>query len=687
MADNGHAADPDKNTRQRAAQLAELLSYHLHRYHVLDTPEIPDAEYDQLFDELVSLEEAFSSLRTADSPTQRVGAPPRKEFEKVEHVRPMLSLDKTTTESEVAAWMERCRGRLPEGETLTFTCEPKIDGVAVALIYENGVLALAATRGDGSVGENILANVQTIGAIPLKLTGNDLPERLEVRGEIYMPLDNFRQFNEQAAAKGEKPLINPRNGAAGSLRQLDSSITAARPLTMFCYSLGWQQGQWQPQTHMDVIAQFARWGLRTSAEVTAVDDLEQCMDYIHGLLARRADLGYEIDGAVIKVNDLAQQEILGAVTRKPRWAVAYKFPAEEASSVVERVEFQVGRTGAITPVARLQPTFVGGVTVTNATLHNMDEIERLDLHVGDRVIIRRAGDVIPQVAAVIIEQRPKDALPVAAPQLCPACGSAIAKSGDEVVVRCMASRDLCPAQLKEGLNHFVSRLAMDVDGLGEKLIEQLVDVGLVKNAADLFRLEKEQLLAIERMGEKSAGNVLAALSDARSTTLARFIYSLGIREVGEATALALALYFADIDGLMAADTEALEMVPDVGPVVAKSIHGFFAQPATRTLVADLVALGVSWPEVAKRDYAQLPLTGETWVLTGTLQRFSRNEAKAKLVALGAKVAGSVSAKTTALVAGPGAGSKLDKAQALGLRVLTEEDLIELLLGYEVDTNA
>ena len=676
---------PSQVDIERASELREQVAYHLHRYHVLDSPEIADTEFDVLFDELVALEQAHPTLQTATSPTQRVGAPPLNQFEKVQHVRPMLSLDKATTRDELEQWMRRCRNRLGDAE-ITFTCEPKIDGVAVALVFEHGELTLAATRGDGKEGENILANVRTIGAVPLTLETSApgairVPSMVEVRGEIYMPVKRFEAFNAQALARGDKPMVNPRNGAAGSLRQLDSKITANRPLTMYCYSLGGVKGEWQPKTQDEVLRVFAGWGLRTNPALEVVDNLDDCLGYIDRLEARRDTLDYEIDGVVIKVNDLRQQQRLGSVTRKPRWAIAYKFAAQEATSVVEDVDFQVGRTGAITPVARLQPTFVGGVTVTNATLHNMDEIARMDLHVGDRVMIRRAGDVIPQIASVISGQRPADARRIDLPKGCPSCGSSILRQGEEVVVRCSATRDFCPAQRKEGLKHFVSKLALDVDGLGDKLIDQLVDGGLVANSADLFALTHQQLAALERMGAKSADKLLAALEAAKQTTLPRFIYALGIREVGEATAAALAHHFGDIEPLYHADAQALEAVSDVGPIVAQSIVEFFNQSDQRKLVLTLRQAGVHWPSIDVVSVEDLPLGGQTWVLTGTLDALSRTAAKQKLTELGAKVAGSVSAKTTVLVAGPGAGSKLEKAQSLGIDILTEAEFIALLTQY------
>lgn len=671
------------STQARIAALRETLNYHIHRYHVLDQPEIADGEYDALYDELVELEGAHPDLVTPDSPSQRVGAAPLSAFQQVTHEVSMLSLDKCTTAEALDDWMTRCRSRLVAAEDLSFTCEPKIDGVAVALLYEDGLLTRAATRGDGQVGEDITANVRTIKSIPLRLTGSGYPLRFEVRGEIYIPLKDFDQYNEQMLAQDGKPLINPRNGAAGSLRQLDSKITAARPLTMFCYSLGWSDGSWQPASQVEVIAQFANWGLRINPLMAEMHNLDACVDYIEQIHAQRSDLGYDIDGIVIKVNRLDHQKELGAVTRKPRWAIAFKYPAQEATTKVENVEFQVGRTGAITPVARLTPVFVGGVTVSNATLHNMDEVSRLDLRIGDSVMIRRAGDVIPQVASVIASQRPADAEPVILPTHCPACGSVIARSGDEAVARCSASHHVCPAQRKEGLKHFASRLAMDIDGLGDKLVEQLVDQSLVTTAADLYRLSPEDLISMERMGQKSAQNLVSAIAQSQSTTLAKFIYALGIREVGEATAAALAHYFGDLDDLQNAPLEALESVDDVGPIVASRIVAFFEDADNVAVMRDLIAMGVHWPAVDKTEQ-ELALKGQTWVLTGTLERLTRQQAKTYLVAMGAKVAGSVSAKTHQVVAGPGAGSKLEKATALDIPVMDEAAFIAYLRDRGVE---
>ena len=662
--------------RTRIEALRARVRHHDHRYYVLDDPEISDADYDALYDELVALEAAHPAYAAADSPTQRVGGAPLGEFATVRHEVPMLSLDKCTSLAELEDWSQRCRNQLSPDEPLQFTCEPKIDGVAVALVYQDGALQLAATRGDGQTGEDITANVRTIGAIPLRLDAPDVPARLEVRGEIYMPLAAFDAYNARARIDGLKMLVNPRNGAAGSLRQLDPRITAQRPLTMFCYGIGLVDGDWRPGSQMGVLEQLQRWGFRVNPQTRVLDDIASCEAYLDDLLARRGRLGYAIDGAVIKVNALDQQRRLGAVTRKPRWAMAFKYAAEEATTRLLAVEFQVGRTGAVTPVARLEPVFVGGVTVSNATLHNMDEVARLDLHVGDTVLMRRAGDVIPQIMAVIPGSRPADARPVTQPERCPSCGSPIVRPADEAVARCAAGPLSCPAQLKEGLKHFASRLALDIEGLGDKLVEQLVDRGLVREPADLYRLTVEQLVELERMGSRSAEKLLAALTRSRATTLARFIYALGIREVGEATAQALAVHFGDLEALMTATIETLEQVPDVGPIVAGQLHDYFQDPERRRAIDDLLAVGVHWP-APDAGPASGPLDGQTWVLTGSLESMARDDAKARLRRLGAKVVDSVSRNTTQLVAGPGAGSKLDKALALGVPVMSEAELLAL----------
>jgi len=662
----------------RVAQLRQQLNHHLHRYHVLDAPEIADAEYDALFDELVAIETQYPALYSDASPTQRVGAPALEQFEKVQHARPMLSLDKATTPEELEQWMQRCRSRLAADDELSFTCEPKIDGVAVALIYEQGELTLAATRGDGNEGENISANVRTIGSIPLKLQG-DVPPKLEVRGEIYIPLEQFDRFNAAALSRGEKPMVNPRNGAAGSLRQLDSKITAARPLTMYCYSLGGSEGDWQPESQQQVLETFAQWGLRTNPALELVADLGQCLDYIQRLEARRDALGYEIDGVVIKVNSLRQQQVLGAVTRKPRWAIAYKFAAQEATSVVEQVDFQVGRTGAITPVARLQPTFVGGVTVTNVTLHNRDEIERLGVRPGDRVVVQRAGDVIPQVVENLTRDEDRPAF--AFPDHCPECCSEAVSEEGEVDVRCTGGL-ICKAQQFERLKHFVSRVALDIEGLGERTIADFLERGwLDKGPGDIFRLKNREadILALEGWKEKSVENLLASIEAKREPDAARLLFGLGIRHVGAVTARDLLKNFYTLPALReaaqsarAGDEEAaaaLTSIDGIGPAVMEALGDFFHEPHNVTVWEDILT-EVSPPEYVV-ETTQSAVSGKTVVFTGKLETMSRDEAKAQAERLGAKASGSVSPKTDLLVAGPGAGSKLKKAAELGIEVIDE----------------
>ena len=672
-----------KSPAQEIAELRESVRYHLHRYHVLDDPELADAEFDALFDRLVALEKEHPHLVTPDSPTQRVGAEPSARFAAVAHELPMLSLDKCASEEEFIDWEARCRTRVGYEGELEFTCEPKIDGVAVSLIYENGMLVRGATRGDGSNGEDITANVRTVPTVPLRLLGDGYPQMLEVRGEIYMPLAGFRAFNETAARTGERLLVNPRNAAAGSLRQLDPKLTASRPLSMYCYSAG-LRSDWEPETQWQVLEAFRDWGLRVNESVVRVDGVKACLEYVRRLLGERADLGYDVDGVVVKVNDFAMQNALGNVTRRPRWAVAYKYPAEEATTVLKDVDFQVGRTGAITPVAKLEPVFVGGATVSNATLHNMDEVERLDLRLGDTVMVHRAGDVIPQVTKVIEPNRPEAARSVAMPERCPACGTPIERPEGEAVARCPAGLT-CPAQRKESLKHFASRLAMDIEGLGDKLVEQLVERGMVKDPADLYGLDADALESLDRMGPKSATNLIDALSASKHTTFARFIYSLGIREVGETTAANLANHFRRLDELRDASEEALNEVPDVGPIVASRIRSFFDDAHNQGVVDRLIAQGIDWP--APAEPARSPLAGETWVLTGTLAAMTRNEAKARLVKLGAKVTGSVSASTTRVVAGPGAGSKEQKAKELKIPVMDETGFVAVLEKHEaIDHN-
>lgn len=657
-------------------KLRRSVEYHNYRYHVLDDPEISDAEFDALFDRLVELESQHPELVTEDSPTQRVGAAPLGQFETVRHALPMLSLDKCMNEAELDEFGERTRTRVGIDEPLVYSCEPKIDGVAVSLRYEQGRLTLGATRGDGQTGENITANVRTIKAIPLHLRGENHPRVLEARGEIYMPKDAFLAYNEAAEARGEKMLVNPRNGAAGSLRQLDPRMTASRPLSMFCYGVGEIVGDWNPRSQSEVLERLGQWGLRVNPLARTVEGIEGCRDYARGILEERDQLSYEIDGVVVKVDDLELQRELGTLTRRPRYAIAFKFPAEEASTRVLAVEFQVGRTGAITPVARLEPVFVGGVTVSNATLHNMDEVKRLDLMVGDTVLLHRAGDVIPQITKVVTSARPRNAKRVALPKRCPECKSDIVQAEGEAVARCSGGL-YCPAQRRQAILHFASRLAMDIEGLGDKLVEQLVDRGMVHHVGDLYDLELEQVASLERMAEKSAANLLGAIERSKETTLERFLYALGIREVGEATARSLAQHFGTFDAIRNADEEALEKVPDVGPIVARHVASFFRQRHNREVIDALIAAGVRWSEV-KVSAAQQPLAGETWVLTGTLESMARDEAKAKLEALGARVAGSVSRRTAHVVAGPGAGSKLDKARELAIPVMDEAAFLQFL---------
>jgi DNA ligase (NAD+) len=669
------------DSKQRVEKLREQIRFHNHRYYVLDDPEIPDAEYDRLLRELESLEQQHPELISSDSPTQRVGAEPLKAFGQVEHRLPMLSLGNCFSEEELEAFTRRIADRLDSSDALEFNAEPKLDGLAVSLRYEHGKLVQAATRGDGTTGEDITQNIRTIQSIPLKLIGDDIPPVLEVRGEVYMPKSGFDALNQRALEKGEKTFANPRNAAAGSLRQLDPRITAERPLEIYCYGWGEIEGWNLPASHSAVLQQLRDWGLRVCPEIDIVQGAQGCLEYYQRIGAMRDALPYEIDGVVYKVNELSLQKDLGFVSRAPRWAIAHKFPAQEEMTRLLGVDFQVGRTGALTPVARLEPVFVGGVTVSNATLHNMDEVERKDVQIGDMVIVRRAGDVIPEVVAPVTSYRPADAQPILMPNACPSCGSEVIRPEGEAVARCSGGL-YCPAQRKEAIKHFASRKAMDIDGLGDRLVEQLVDEVLIEHVDDLYTLTTEQVAGMERMAEKSAGKLIAAISHSRETTLARFIFALGVREVGEATARSLALAFGDIDPLMHADEEALQQVQDVGPVVASNIHTFFQQPHNLEVIGKLIAAGIHWPVVEPQEPAEQTLAGLTFVLTGTLTLMTRDEAKQKLQAMGAKVSGSVSKKTSAVVAGEKAGSKLDKAQGLGVRVMTEEELLELLeTGY------
>ncbi len=661
--------------RARVEALREQIRHHNYRYYVLDDPEIPDAEYDRLLRELQQLEARHPELVTADSPTQRVGAEPVRAFGEVKHEVPMLSLDNAFSDDELADFDRRIHDRLKTDQPVDYAAEPKLDGLAVSLLYEQGVLVRGATRGDGYTGENITSNVRTIQSIPLKLLGKGYPKRLEVRGEVILSHAGFRELNQQAEQQGHKPFANPRNAAAGSLRQLDPAITAQRPLEFYCYGTGLVEGGALPDRHIDTLERLRDWGVRVYAGIRRVKGLEGCLDYYHAMEEKRAGLPFDIDGVVFKVDRLDLQQQLGFVSRAPRWAIARKFPAEEELTVVEDIDVQVGRTGAITPVARLKPVFVGGVTVTNATLHNIDEVHRKDVRKGDTVIVRRAGDVIPEVVSVIKERRPKGTRPFKLPKKCPVCGSDIERIEGEAIARCTGGL-YCEAQRKEGIKHFASRKAMDIDGLGDKLVEQLVDEKLVEDVADLYSLTQKELAGLERMGEKSAANLIAALEKSKQTTLDRFLYALGIREVGEATARSLAQHFGSLEAIMQADMEALEAVPDIGPIVAQHIVHFFEQRHNREVIDKLLKAGIKWPVVKKA--AKQPLAGRTYVITGTLASMSREQAKAKLLALGAKVAGSVSSRTTAVIAGEKAGSKLAKAESLGVPVLSEDEFLKLV---------
>ena len=669
-----------KNDKERIEKLRSEIHYHNHRYYVLDDPEIPDAEYDRLLRELQALEAKHPELITSDSPTQRVGAEPLSAFTQIEHLLPMLSLGNAFSDDEVNDFDRRARDTL-DVEKIVYAAEPKLDGLAISLLYEDGVLVRGATRGDGVTGEDVTHNVRTIEAIPLRLQGQDYPKRLEVRGEVVMTKSGFEKLNASQREKGEKEFANPRNAAAGSLRQLDARVTAKRPLMFYSYAVGLVEQGKIATTQSDILQQLKGWGLPISAEVKQVTGAKGCLEYFAAIGQKRNSLNYDIDGVVYKVDDIEQQNTLGFVSRAPRWAIAHKFPAQEEMTILEGIDVQVGRTGALTPVARLKPVFVGGVTVTNATLHNQDEIDRKDLRIGDTVIVRRAGDVIPEVASIVISKRPKGAKKYKIPDTCPECGSEAIRLEGEAVMRCTGGL-YCQAQQKEAIKHFISRKAMDIDGLGEKLVEQLVDTDNIKDAADLYRLDLDTLAGLERMAKKSAQNVLDAIEKSKDTTLARFIFALGIRQVGETTAKTLAKAFGSLENLIAADEEALMAVPDVGPVVAESIAHFFHEKHNQTVIDKLRKAGVHWPDVKIDLDKPQPLAGQTFVVTGTLASMGRNEAKAALEALGAKVSGSVSKNTSAVVVGENPGSKATKAQDLGIDILDEEAFLALLQQYK-----
>lgn len=663
--------------QQRMDELRQAIDGHNYRYYVLDDPSVPDAEYDRLMRALEALEDAHPDLVTPESPTQRVGHEPVAGFSEVDHLIPMLSLDNAFDDEELEEFDRRVRQRLDEETTVRYAAEPKLDGAAVSLLYRDGRLVRGATRGDGTRGEDVTHNVRTIRSIPLYLRGKDFPAELEVRGEIYMSKSGFEALNRRTEEEGGKAFVNPRNAAAGSLRQLDPRLTAERPLEFFAYGIGGLRGGSEPESQSATLAKLRDWGLPVAAEVQTVDGVAGCQAFFTQMTEARPALPFEIDGVVFKVDRVELQRRLGFVSRAPRWAIARKFPADEEMTVLRAIEFQVGRTGALTPVARLDPVFVGGVTVSNATLHNMGELARKDVRPGDTVIVRRAGDVIPEVVRVVLERRPADATPVVLPKACPICESEVIRAEGEAVARCSGGL-YCPAQRKESIRHFASRRAMDIEGLGTKLIDQLVETEIIKTPADLYALTAEKLASLERMGEKSAENLIAALNISKSTTLPRFLYALGIREVGEVTAKSLADHIGSIEGLTKSSEEDLQAVPDVGPIVAAHVASFFRQPHNFEIVQALMGAGVNWPTPTPVDSKTGALADKSFVLTGTLSGMTRDEAKRAIQDAGGRVVGSVSSKTDYLVYGEKPGSKLAKAEGLGVQTVSEEAFQELL---------
>lgn len=655
-------------------QLSNQLNEHNYRYYVLDAPIITDADYDQLFRHLQALEQAHPELVTLDSPTQRVGASPHTAFSSIQHRVPMLSLDNAFSDTEVLAFEKRIQDRLQNNTPLEFCCEPKLDGLAVNLTYENGLLTHAATRGDGTTGEDITDNIKTIRMVPLRLRGKSTPRFIEARGEVFMTKQGFQSLNEAARKNGDKLFANPRNAAAGSLRQLDSKITASRPLEIYFYGIG--DSDFKPHTQFEMQKQFSVWGLRTNPLVKIVTGSAGCLQYYANMEKNRNKLRYDIDGIVYKVNAIALQERLGFASRAPRFAIAHKFPAEEVITLIESVEFQVGRTGALTPVARLKPVHVQGVTVSNATLHNMDEIERKDIRIGDTVTVRRAGDVIPEVVNVVMTERKSNAKKICMPSSCPECHSEIEQIEGEAIARCTGGL-FCIAQRKESIKHFASRRAMDIEGLGDKIVDLLVDQGLVNSVADIYSLKQTDVENLERMGEKSARNLLEAIQVSKQTTLPRFLHALGIREVGEATAKRLAQHFKSLDLLQSATQQELQAVPDIGPVVAEHIVHFFHEPHNQKVIQALLKAGITWPAI--EESKKLAFTGKTFVITGTLTSMSRDEAKERVESLGGKAGNSVSSKTSYVVVGADPGSKYEKAKALGVTILDEQQFLKLLL--------
>ena len=666
-----------KSIQEQLNTLRQTLEQYNYEYYVLDAPTVPDSEYDRTLKALIELEKVHPELISPTSPTQRVGGIPLEKFDQVKHLKPMLSLDNVFGQEDLQAFEQRLQDRLKDKSPIDYVLEPKLDGIAVSLLYQAGKLTRAATRGDGETGEDITQNVRTIGSVPLTLRGSGWPDTLEVRGEIYLPKKGFETLNDNARAKGEKGFMNPRNAAAGSLRQLDASITATRPLEMCCYSAGFIEGGTLPDNQYDTLNQFHAWGFRINALMQKAHSVKDCLSYVDSILAQRETLDYDIDGVVIKVNPFALQNRLGFVAKAPRWATAFKFPAQEEMTTLETVEFQVGRTGAITPKAVLTPVFVGGVTISNATLHNADEIERLGLMIGDTVIVRRAGDVIPQIVSVVISKRPATARSIVFPTSCPVCDSPLEKDENEAVFRCTGGLS-CNAQMKRAIEHFASRKAMDIDGLGTKIIDQLVDLNHVGHLDELYQLDQTTLSSMERLGDKSAANLINALEASKKTTLARFIYALGIREVGETTAKSLAKHFSSMDKLAEASEDTLLAINDIGPIVADHIVHFFENPKNTAVIASLLDSGINFESTQATVASDHEVSGKTVVLTGNLDSLSRDEATEKLELLGAIVTKSVSKKTDIVVAGAKAGSKKTKAEALGIMVVDEAQLLEWL---------
>lgn len=671
---------PTHPLAEKVQSLRSRIEEYNYQYYVLDQPSVPDAEYDRLMRELQQLEDQHPELIDADSPTQKVAGKSDSAFLPVTHLSPMLSLANALNAEEFEKFIQRINNRLKQQEKLAFVCEPKLDGLAVSLTYRNGKLVQAATRGDGKTGEDVTQNVRTIKSVPLILRG-DFPKLLDVRGEIFMPKDVFSKINQQAIENQQKTFANPRNAAAGSLRQLDPQITAQRGLAVYFYSIATAENFQLADTQYQRLMQLKSWGLPVCPQTEQVNQASECLTYYQKILREREKLPYEIDGVVYKINAIKLQQALGFVAKAPRWAIAHKFPAQEELTQVLDIGFQVGRTGAITPVARLQPVFVGGVTVSNATLHNMDEINRLDVRIGDTLVIRRAGDVIPQVVSVVLQRRPSDAKAITIPQQCPVCASLVEREAEQAVYRCTGGL-ICGAQKKQAIKHFASRKALDIEGLGDKLIDVLYDLQLLSNLVDIFRLQKQQIASLERMGDKSAENLLNAIEKSKQTTLAKFIYALGIREVGEVTAQNLAQSFGSIEALMQADMQSLQAVKDIGEVVAQHVVNFFTNQQNKQVVSDLIDQGIHWPQEEKLEQSQQPLYQQTWVLTGSLSEMTRDQAKQKLQQLGAKVSSSVSKNTDCLVAGEAAGSKLTKAQQLGVKIIDEQTFIRFISEYK-----